>query len=366
MIPRWKIRREALRIWRQLAFIPMHPIEQARFRLHNAMRTDAHDVVIGIGAPTNKIAVFLIYQPKGLNESACVTCAHLVKAGYSVYLVSNARLAKHDIERARPFCTRIIQRPNHGYDFGGYKQAILEILDSDARPSRLLLLNDSIWFPLFKDCDLLERLEAMDADLAGPVYYDHRSEHRRHLQSYMVMFGPRAIESKAFEQFWRSYVMSNNKHRTIRNGEMRLTHACVSGGLKVAALRSAHEMPDLKTLGKEARNTVATYDTQRLKDVGQRRRKLRGDPDQREGCYILTNHPIVNLEVFNLSLLKKDSAETYLRQRCALFAPECGHIIERMHPTVRDEISEDLSRRTQSFAEYKPELHDSRMTASLQ
>ena len=34
VIPAWKLRREMLRLWRMLTFLPMHPVEQAWFRLH--------------------------------------------------------------------------------------------------------------------------------------------------------------------------------------------------------------------------------------------------------------------------------------------------------------------------------------------
>ncbi len=42
MIPGWKIRRELLRLWRQLIFVPMHPVEQAWFRLHPYLHPAAY------------------------------------------------------------------------------------------------------------------------------------------------------------------------------------------------------------------------------------------------------------------------------------------------------------------------------------
>ncbi|WP_417249235.1 rhamnan synthesis F family protein [Celeribacter sp.] len=339
----WKLRREALRIWRQFTFASMHFVEQAWFRLYRARHGDGI-WLDGEGPQTDKVAIFLVYQPDGLGASAGITCAHLAAKGYSVHLVSNAPLSENDLDMVRPHCARILQRPNHGYDFGGYQKAILDLLESGVSPSRLLLLNDSIWFPLFGDCDLLNRLEAMEADLAGPVYYAHRSPHLRHLQSYMMLFSRRAVESAAFVHFWRCYKMSNNKLRTVRNGEMRLTEACVRGGLAMSTLRTAREAADLSKLSPQARDAVAAYE-------GPRGKYSDDTPDgadgPRVGRYILTNHPLVNLELFKLGFVKKDGAPNYLCQRSALFDPPCRDILAQMLPEIRDEIKADLVRRGQ-------------------
>ncbi len=258
------------------------------------------------------------------------TCRHLTASGYAVHLVSNAPLQPSEIARLRPLCRRIIERPNHGYDFGGYRQAILECLGSGLPIRRLLILNDSVWFPALRDCDLLQRLHATGADLAGAVYYDHRSPHRVHLQSYLVAFSARAVASAAFRAFWRGYAMSNNKVRTIRNGEMRLTRVCLEAGLSVAALYTAHQAPDLQDLPACVRAHTADYDRDRAATLSD----ADSGGEGARGGYILSNHPVVNIEVLGFPILKKDRGAPYRLQRDALRAPEAAGLRARLEPSV--------------------------------
>lgn len=327
MTPFWKIRRELLRIWRQLVFVLLHPVEQAWFRLHRHLCPGAYRTQDGAQLPTGHVAIFVIYQPGALQDTVLTTCQHLGVAGYTVHLVSNAPLTDAEVARLHPLCGLITQRPNHGYDFGGYQQAILTCLDDNPPPTRLLLVNDSIWFPALMNCDLLDRLHATGADVAGAVYYDHRTPRRAHLQSYLIAFSERALASDAFRSFWRDYAMSNNKVRTVRNGEMRLTHACREAGLTVAALHSAYEAPDLSPLSACTRAELAAYDRARM--GGYALSRAGG------GCgYVLSNHPVVNFGLWGFSILKKDRSAPYRAQRAALRAPEWASLRARMEPSV--------------------------------
>jgi len=223
LVPGWKIRRELLRISSQVTSIPIHPFEQAWFRFHEHLFPEKYRTHQGLQGTHDKTAIFLVFQPDGIRGSVAETCRHLNAKGFNVELVSNAPLCEAEIAALRPLCRRITERPNHGYDFGGYRHALIRLFNEGDQPSRLLLLNDSIWFPISEDCDLLDRLQAIETDLAGPVYYQHRHERKSHLQSYMVLLSRKALQSRNFQEFWVSYKSSNSRQRTIRNGEMRMT-----------------------------------------------------------------------------------------------------------------------------------------------
>jgi hypothetical protein len=341
MTEAWKLRREALRLWRMVRFIPEHLVERLWFRLHPRIAPGAYRTHDGQQPRSGAIAIFLVHQPLGLQETVPATCRHLAEAGYTVHLVSNGRLPAADIDRLLPLCARIVERPNHGLDFGGYRQEILACLDGGAAPEKLLLLNDSIWFPALDDCDLLDRLEALGADVAGPVYYAHRNPRRAHLQSYMLLFSRRALASEGFARFWRSYAMSNNKVRTIRNGEMRLTRVCREAGLSVAALHDAYEASDLTGLPAALRAEVEAFDAVRSADpVGVATISVTKKPaSARRGGYLLSSHPAVMIGVLNFPILKKDRSTPYLRQRQALRAPGAEALVRRLTPEVRAAVA---------------------------
>lgn len=313
-------------------FVPMHPVEQTWFRLHPLLCSGAYRVHRGDQQPSESIAIFLIYQPRGLQDTVLATCRHLGAAGYRVHLVSNAPLSDGAVAKLRPLCGKIVERPNHGYDFGGYRQEILACLAEGSPPNRLLLINDSVWFPALRNCDMLDRLQALEADLAGPVHYAHRNPRRAHLQSYLLLFSARAVASAAFREFWHGYAMSNNKVRTVRNGEMRLTRVCREGGLSVAALHDAYEVLDLAQLPERTRAEVEAYDAARRGD-SERHRAVGMAPAEQAG-YLLSNHPAVNIGLLSFSILKKDRSAPYRSQRRALLKVGAADLQDRLTPEV--------------------------------
>ncbi len=339
MPPAWKVRRELWRVWDQVTHWPVQPFETLYFALHKWAFPSAVKAVECRLKRHKKSAIFLIYQPQGLHQSTLDTCKHLDANGYDVNLVSNAPLSPSDLDQLGAICHRIIQRPNHGYDFGGYQHAIKDIFARGEIPERMLLLNDSIWFPLTTHCTLLQRLERLESDLAGPVYYRHRKHHKSHLQSYMILLSKRAVKSDAFRRFWDRYAMSNSRNRTIRNGEMRLTEACTSVGLSAGYLHEAFTKPAIGTLNGRDLEEVAAYDIERLAE-SQSRRKFpapEGDADlidPLEARYILTNHPVVNFQLLDLPLLKKDRDVPYRHQRKALK----DHFLKELKPVIRAEV----------------------------
>ena len=202
-------------------FVPMHPVEQTWFRLHPLLCSGAYRVHRGDQQPSESSGIFLKKKPPGVQGTGEATTPQHGPAGNPVHQLSNAPLSDGAVAKLRPLCGKIVERPNHGYDFGGYRQEILACLAEGSPPNRLLLINDSVWFPALRNCDMLDRLQALEADLAGPVHYAHRNPRRAHLQSYLLLFSARAVASAAFREFWHGYAMSNNKVRTVRNGEKR-------------------------------------------------------------------------------------------------------------------------------------------------
>ena len=91
--------------------------------------------------------------------------------GYSTLLISNCLLTSDDKAKALPMCWKIIVRSNFGYDFGGYQVGVLIAMRSGEPINQMLILNDSIWFPLQHDCDFLERVEAKKNGFVGAFQF---------------------------------------------------------------------------------------------------------------------------------------------------------------------------------------------------
>jgi Rhamnan synthesis protein F len=171
MIPRWKLAREFDRAGQQLKALGglvWEPFVQWRYDRNRPARLV---VLSGTCELKDRIAVYLIFQPNGLRPSTLETCRLLEQSGYSVLAVSNAPLSDADSQTLAGHSWRVIQRPNYGYDFGGYRDGILHLLEAGITPRRLIVMNDSIWYPLSAADTLLDRIDASELDLAGTIVH---------------------------------------------------------------------------------------------------------------------------------------------------------------------------------------------------
>jgi hypothetical protein len=234
VIPGWKIRRELLRFRQQIAWYWQRLQAGHRTRRHDRDRPRlvmCHD---GPQPAGPKIAALLIFQPDGMPASILETCDQLTGLGYSVLVVSNGTLTPSGRNALIPHVWRLLERPNFGYDFGGYREAVMHLWDQKLEPDELLILNDSVWivapvFPIF-----LKRIPELKADVTGAVL--RSKKHLSWLESYFFRLNRTALASAAFRKFWADYRLVDSKFGVIRQGERDFTVALTAGGLSVAAL----------------------------------------------------------------------------------------------------------------------------------
>lgn len=194
---------------------------------------------------TGKVAVYLVYQPAGLLPSTWLTLEHLKRKGYSTLLVSNTGLLPDDIARVMPLCWQIMQRPNFGYDFGGYQDGILHVIEGKHSIAQMIVLNDSIWFPLCRNCDFLDRMESSASGFVGAFQLEPtrditkmKGKKRPFMGSFFWHFKQPVLASHAFFSFWRNYKATSSKYATIRRGERRFTHHMQDEGINGEAMYS--------------------------------------------------------------------------------------------------------------------------------
>lgn len=355
----WKVKREARRLATQvrglprtLARLPGLLLGPALRRRHDRRKARLIRMTEGDVAQAEEIAILLIFQPDGVLGSTLHTLAHLAAHGIAPFVVSNAPLSETDRARLRPRAWRIMERPNFGYDFGGYRDGILHLLDSGLRPSRLFVLNDSIWFPLRDDSDLIDRARASEADLFGYLLNTRsRAQARQHLQSYFLRFDGGLLARPEFEAHWRGLFLSDHKDLVIRRCEIPMTDAFRRMGASIEARHAygdgaralqALETPTLHAvlghlaaIDAEAPPALLRHLSGATPDAAWRERVLEDAEGGRFDKYFLYHHPAVLLGVLDAPLLKKDRQAIYRAQRQALLA---GGFDAGLAPPVRDEI----------------------------
>ena len=113
-------------------------------------------------------------------------------AGADVVLISPSA----DVGDAADGVVRIITKSRNDdlRDFGGWYHALRELGPEErARYSRVILTNDSVYFPVRDPAPFLERLRGSKADVFAAT--DSVSGGRYHLQSYFLALGPEAVAS---------------------------------------------------------------------------------------------------------------------------------------------------------------------------
>ena len=346
MPPLWKISREFRRLGRQLGYLSGRPLDRVRNKRYRRNRDKLVRLTAGMLGPTPKVAIYVLYAPSGVPRSTLVTLEHLRGNGYAPIVISNAPLSTSDRAELAKTATAIIERPNFGYDFGAYREGLEYLSTTALAPEYVLMLNDSVWFPLFSNDDLLHRMEALNVDFAGPVHYrNKRNPAKDHIQSYMMLFRGGLLTDPRFTSFWNTYELTNNKWATIRKGEMGLSRHMLRNGLTLGAVfefgdtvqfhnaLSDHELaavtgyethlhPELPQLHEGSRTAVA--------------RERLSHPAATD--YLLTTHPILSIRHLGLPLAKKDRHQNYQLWRTEFLNLVDSGQVNNVSPEILQEI----------------------------
>lgn len=328
-MPVWKLKREFKRIWMQLTIAPWIAVSaslRAVFDATSKWSVTKHE---GSAVVSEDIAILLIYQPNGISDSTLFTLRELLNHGYCPIVVANHSIGSRDLERLKEVSLVVIERPNYGYDFGGYRQGILHLLASGYKPNNLLVFNDSIWFPLSGDCSFLAELKQAQFDVYGLVMNDlSKNAARHHIQSYLFHFKKDVIQSDVFEQYWRRLFLSNNKLAVIRICEIKMSEYFRKAGFSVGAKFSVESLyAVMRRLSDDDLESIVNYqklvDPRRSRIIKQYERKKFGFrklvAERLLGKYFLIAHPIVLIRELKCPVLKKDKQYSYTLQRMAIF-----------------------------------------------
>lgn len=242
MIPAWKIRRELETARQQLQAIPERLIGPSRQRRLDSQFPKGFRVVNGAAELGSKVAIFLVYQPRGMSASAVATCRHLSARGYSVVLVANSPVSLADEQALGRWVWRFVERPNFGYDFGGYRDGIRLLWHWAVSPDSLIILNDSVWFPLDRNETMLASMEASSAGFLGALRHvdlpETDTEHAGIFLSYFFLIKRAVLTSDVFVNYWNSYVSTSNKYLTVRRGERGFSRTLFAAGVPSEGLYS--------------------------------------------------------------------------------------------------------------------------------
>ena len=158
----------------------------------------------------------------------------LRQAGFGIIFVTNAgRLEPDSAQWLADHCAQILNRRNRGYDFGAYRDGIAAFFQERVTAEMLLLANDSLYGPLAPLGEIVGRMDFTAADIWALT---DSWQHRYHLQSFFVAFGPTALANAGFAAFWQQVRNVRSKWAAVHFYELWMTHHMQSEGLRSAAV----------------------------------------------------------------------------------------------------------------------------------
>lgn len=189
----------------------------------------------GAAALGQRCCVFVHFDARGVVRPH--TRAYLLalrQAGFGIILVTNAgHLEPDSAQWLAEHCALILIRRNRGYDFGAYRDGIAAFFQERVTAELLLIANDSVYGPLAPLGDTIARMDFAAADVWALT---DSWQHRYHLQSFFVAFGPAALANAGFAAFWQRVRNVRSKWAAIHFYELWMAHHMQSAGLRCAAV----------------------------------------------------------------------------------------------------------------------------------
>lgn len=142
-----------------------------------------------------------------------------------VYVVSADESIKKDPLYAKlsELVSKIIIRDNMGYDFGSWKVGINFLRDKIKNIKSLLLMNDSLYGPIFSMDEIISNTINSPFDITSMTASNQFGYHG---QSYYISYSNKIINSEVFQFFWKNCPIKNinsdeDKIRMILKYEVR-------------------------------------------------------------------------------------------------------------------------------------------------
>lgn len=302
-LPAWKLKREAQRLAAQTFKVVPNTWEYLTLSLrYDHVMSKGRKCHTGRKQISSEAAIYLIFPVNGVLKSNFQMLEELAAHDITPIVISNQPLSPQDLESLKEKSALVIERPNVGYDFGGYRDAILELEDQISSLTRLYVLNDSVWM-LDAEKSWFQAVRDAGTDFCGAtsnygirrysevdfreIEWEYTPDHWNfHYASYAFALGHNILQEKGFLDYWKKFRLSNNKKRTVRRGEIGLSKWIKESGYTHSATCDVHnldkELQDLdpQELENVTRHLIIPEKPRLLK---KRNEVLESDPHSSQG-----------------------------------------------------------------------------------
>jgi len=150
----------------------------------------------------------------------------------SIVFISNSKLTREDKIKLESICDKVIERQNYGFDFAAWRDGISylgwkKLMKYDS----MTLMNDTTFGPIYSLKYVYEKMEEKKINFWGITDHAYskngmpgdNSEIPYHIQSYMIVYDKKMIQSEIFQKFWHNVKNYTDINLVIKNYETKLT-----------------------------------------------------------------------------------------------------------------------------------------------
>lgn len=153
-----------------------------------------------------RIAVFTFYDKENIvDEYVYFLLKEIKKVVSYLVVVCNCKISVCDNRRMSDFADEVYERENRGFDAGAVKDAILHYIGIEKLKEyeELLIVNDTVYGPLYPLQEVFERMEKEDTDFWGLTQVEATDYHPSYLQSYFLAVREKMLHSIDFMNYWK-------------------------------------------------------------------------------------------------------------------------------------------------------------------
>jgi lipopolysaccharide biosynthesis protein len=166
----------------------------------------------------NRLAIFVSYSDRSdISPHVLYHVERLRDACSDVHFVSNSPLSPASHDALKRHCGEVIERPNVGFDFAAWRDAIARL--EPGRFDEIVLVNSSVVGPLFSLSAVFDTMGTRHCNFWGMT---RNRAMKPHIQSYFLCFRRKVIESPAWRSFWNQVEDEAQKSQVIMKYEVEL------------------------------------------------------------------------------------------------------------------------------------------------
>jgi len=196
---------------------------------------------------SDKVIIFSHFDKDNIIDPYVQFCLNeMHKIGWVIIFVTSChKLAKNEIAKIEQIVCTVILSDGNGRDWGNYALGFRFAYEL-AIPSKLILMNDSVYGPFHSIKNIFKKADSFDADFWGLT---DSPQHRYHLQSYFLYFKPSICLHQTFINYWESFIPQPNKDLIIERNEIDFSQHFINLGFNPAAL---YPYSDLVKIGRSS------------------------------------------------------------------------------------------------------------------